>query len=546
MGNHTKAAPKAELKTADPIHCTNCQGALNCFSALLPTQDSESKLWQCEFCLHENVLKIEEGEIPRYPATEYVIMPPTTNTPVIEPMVIFCIDISGSMCVTTEVQGKVNIHSRAVTIGIAEELRALTEGQAQWLPGQNQNVSYISRMQCVQSAVHREIENLAKKFPRHRPVLITFNHDVTVFGSGPTDTYVITGDQLWDYDLVYNTAKQLKMNIGTASAAGDAMIDKVYRLEEGGSTALGPALLYAVGLASNAPGSKVLICTDGLANVGIGNLDVTDEEIALASSIYSKIANQAKENGTTVSVISIRGDDCSMESLGTLADATNGDVDIVDPIELGVKNVDVLSIPIVATNVEVSLHLRKGLMLVNGKSSVVEKYGNATEESDLTFSYRYERSFEPPSKNLLFQVQVKYTKMNGSRCMRVLTLPQHITVDRDVAEKGLMSSVVATHALHESATLAQLGDYQQARVNLISNQRLLQRGMATKRDQLEYINFIKQAEKLDGFMREAQHIESLIGTQRAQGITKKQNRDDAAARNIVKMKNVRRNAFTAE
>lgn len=33
-----------------------------------------------------------------------------------------------------------------------------------------------------------------------------------------------------------------------------------------------------------------------------------------------------------MNVISIRGDDCSMENLGAMADLTSGHVDIVDPL----------------------------------------------------------------------------------------------------------------------------------------------------------------------------------------------------------------------
>ena len=68
-----------------------------------------------------------------------------------------------------------------------------------------------------------------------------------------------------------------------------------FSLEEKGQTALGPALLLSVLLASRVPGSKVhpracvdtykiqivvcvlhkqvIICTDGLANRGVGSLD---------------------------------------------------------------------------------------------------------------------------------------------------------------------------------------------------------------------------------------------------------------------------------
>jgi hypothetical protein len=45
-------------------------------------------------------------------------------------------------------------------------------------------------------------------------------------------------------------------------------------LEETGPTALGPAIVTAIALAGEgAPGSTVIVCTDGLANVGLGAFD---------------------------------------------------------------------------------------------------------------------------------------------------------------------------------------------------------------------------------------------------------------------------------
>ena len=52
-------------------------------------------------------------------------------------------------------------------------------------------------------------------------------------------------------------------------------------IEETGPTALGPALLSSIALAAEgSPGSTVVLCTDGLANVGLGAFDgvVTEEE----------------------------------------------------------------------------------------------------------------------------------------------------------------------------------------------------------------------------------------------------------------------------
>lgn len=48
--------------------------------------------------------------------------------------------------------------------------------------------------------------------------------------------------------------------------------DRVKGLGTGGTTALGPALALCVGMASNFPSGEIILCTDGVSNVGVGNL----------------------------------------------------------------------------------------------------------------------------------------------------------------------------------------------------------------------------------------------------------------------------------
>ena len=48
---------------------------------------------------------------------------------------------------------------------------------------------------------------------------------------------------------------------------------KVQALQTGSTTALGPALALCVGMASNFPSAEVILCTDGVSNVGVGNLE---------------------------------------------------------------------------------------------------------------------------------------------------------------------------------------------------------------------------------------------------------------------------------
>jgi len=53
-----------------------------------------------------------------------------------------------------------------------------TTRESQWLPGENHNVTYITRLQALQAAVDHQLEQLAKDHPTRRAALISFNSEV--------------------------------------------------------------------------------------------------------------------------------------------------------------------------------------------------------------------------------------------------------------------------------------------------------------------------------------------------------------------------------
>ena len=71
------------------------------------------------------------------------------------------------------------------------------------------------------------------------------------------------------------------------------------------TTALGPALLLSVAMASQVRGSKVIICTDGMANVGLGNLSSYSRggvQYDEATEFYNDTARYASENGQVFNI----------------------------------------------------------------------------------------------------------------------------------------------------------------------------------------------------------------------------------------------------
>jgi len=107
------------------------------------------------------------------------------------------------------------------------------------------------------------------------------------------------------------------------------------------------------------------------------------------------------------------------------------------------------------------------------------------------------------------------------------------SADRVDVENALNARAVAVETIQRAAGLAHHGAYKQARVALVSTQRLLQRGMASGRGQEDYLRFVVSGEKLDAFMRESQALGDGA------------NRDDDASKSMFQMKSLSSQAFEA-
>ena len=109
--------------------------------------------------------------------------------------IVFCVDISGSMCTSVEVQGRHAIRNSQFS-RLNREFNA--ERSRQYLPGQSQNVTYISRLQSMQAAVDAQLQQMRERNPRRHVGIVTFNNEVHVVGDGTQPEVHIAGDRLSD------------------------------------------------------------------------------------------------------------------------------------------------------------------------------------------------------------------------------------------------------------------------------------------------------------------------------------------------------------
>lgn len=104
--NFSTLKDKLEIATGDPFYCEKCKAVFNHYSKYVE-KDNE-QIWKCEFCNHDNEIDISPEEEPKSKEVTYIVEAAAQiqdkkamgNK---EISVVFCMDQSGSMCVSEPV-----------------------------------------------------------------------------------------------------------------------------------------------------------------------------------------------------------------------------------------------------------------------------------------------------------------------------------------------------------------------------------------------------------------------------------------------------------
>ncbi|OCT70919.1 circularly permutated Ras protein 1 isoform X2 [Xenopus laevis] len=413
-----------------PSLCSNCSAAL---SKVNPVQ--ENKTWCCVFCGCENTMPAGT-HIENFTEDQICLSDPMPGqTPDDDSILIFCVDISGSMSVTSEIENDMSFNG-------------------------NQAL-YITRMEALKSGLLQSLDYLYSQHPKKRVVLITFSDQVMIYGDGTSPPHILDDTELLDPDYLRSCGETQPMP-HTLEETLTALKSRIGSLYEMGATALGPAALVSIAMAAQKPGSKVIICTDGRANTYLGNLDDIAEEHAYQSSrlFYSNLAGLALRHSVVVSVLTIEGTDCRLPELGQLADKTGGKVNIVHPLNLAQEFQSILEEEINATDVNVRVYLPSYMYFVyEGHSApILERtIGSTTPDTVLSMEFDIHSSKIQDAlrhSQLPVQVQLTFCLPDGRRSHRILTHRRPVTNDSLAALEALNMSVLQIHSAQISAHLA--------------------------------------------------------------------------------------------
>ncbi|KAM6964183.1 circularly permutated Ras protein 1-like isoform 2-T2 [Tautogolabrus adspersus] len=481
----------------EPTSCSQCGSVLDSYY--------DNVVNSCYFC-QPNDLTSSPSE-PQSPLTGYkdglfVLNPDEKLLCAEDALLLFCIDISGSMSITS---------------------------------------------QFVQEAVLQCVQRLSEQKPELRVGLITFNYQVTLHGYENFTSHFLRGAELADINYLKEAAASFPIP-PPLSQTKDCLQRQVQGLSESGTTALGPAALLTIAMASRQPGSKVIICTDGKANTDLGNLEVEDNDARtlLSSTIfYQELGEYAANQGVTVSVLSIEGTDCRLDELGRLADRTGGTVVVASPNRLHPEFEHIIKNRTIATHCTVTLLLPQSLCVRGERESGhkgTREVGNVAPDTEITFQFgANESDAEAPASgsHVSIQLHVKYRQGNGQRMLRVITSDREVTDDSSTALSSLSLAIIQLNSSQASASLAVRGRFLDALKEGEPQRKLIERAIEhnlSAEDKQTYQEWVKTMEPIYNNIHNFTRRKSVISD--SQSLT------DAGAALLYTMKHSNRKSIS--
>jgi len=433
--------------------------------------------WVCDFCGHINEIENASNSFqPKDPEVFYALnqIQPSNINVNDDISVIFCLDNSGSMSSSIEIPANMSAQYENENIN-KEELEMLkavlspveyeAQLQAMRSPGMK---SHVTRKNCLIKAIQKELNKMKEESPNRKIGIVVFSDDVLVAGDGRYSPQFLSGGDLLNYDKCLEVGKA-SQNLMTqyVSQNFQTVINTYKDNPEKGKTALGPALVASVGLASTGkPGSMVILCTDGLANVGFGDLTIGDN---VEIGIYDKVSDLADESGVMINIMTIMGEQTSkLAILGKMAEKTNGNIERVNPSVINHEIRAMLNENIIGRKVFVTMYLPSFLRFVGedartlseGGSVCRKDMGNITETTKVSFKFavkgyvfKRKKKILKENKKILFQAQIKYLSLEGTEVLRVISSEFAITLDEEKALLNGNIGVIVNYAAYEIADL---------------------------------------------------------------------------------------------
>ena len=481
-----------------PIKCSKCNAIVNMYSNLNLIENDKYK-WECEFCKKVNEIILNKDSIPITKSIDYIIeQPKEIETPKIgekkvnlddDTSLIFCFDISGSMSqsynVSKDVFDKIkgNLNKKKFKY---EKVNYGSDSEDEDFGYDNyyySNLNSVTRLETLQAEITSNIKKITKDSPNVKVGLVTFSSAVSIYGDCFSKTINI--NELNDKEKIQKFGEEYSNLISNPiSKTSDKILSVLNSIEENGWTALGPGIVLSLSLLKNAKkGSRIFLCTDGLANEGIGKIeDKKDEkEIEKTKEFYENIGNEALEKGISINLITFKDQHSGIEILMKMVEKSGGEIMRVTPEQIVEDFSEMLQSNTIGMNTTLEIKLHNLLMfrnendeyLSNDNSNFKRLIGNVNSDMIDYFEFKFKKAKLISDMNINInevkkipiQCIIEYTDKNNGKYIKVFTELKTVSTNKDEILKIADFDVVSGNAIQKSAKLAMEGKFKDAQVN---------------------------------------------------------------------------------
>eukprot|EP00343_Euplotes_focardii_P000387 CAMPEP_0205801322 /NCGR_PEP_ID=MMETSP0205-20121125/3271_1 /ASSEMBLY_ACC=CAM_ASM_000278 /TAXON_ID=36767 /ORGANISM="Euplotes focardii, Strain TN1" /LENGTH=236 /DNA_ID=CAMNT_0053065875 /DNA_START=90 /DNA_END=797 /DNA_ORIENTATION=+ len=146
--------------------------------------------------------------------------------------------------------------------------------------------------------------------------------------------------------------------------------------------------------------------------------------------------------------------------------------------------------------------------------------GNVNEQAEVTFAYKLKDAEELKElegfdinelKEVPFQAQIEYCKLDGSKCIRIISRILQTTQDESQAKEETNLGIVAVNAAHQASTLTRQGKFREAQAVLMNNKKFIRENIKSEIDQNIYNNWTGEVEGLYTQIQEQVNKEEEAG-----------------------------------
>lgn len=482
----------AEIIKAVPLICKFCGGILTDHNRLKKV-DENTYRWQCEFCLNENLIEAKENKNK--------ISIEKIEKMTSEDLSLIFEEISKKK---EEEEGKENKKGK--------EKDAKPQNGKEKITGDSL-VAVIDisgsmqrgKLEAVKHSLIQTVKNIKVNAPGTFFTLITFTDFIEIFAT-PTNSIKISGDRELQSKSMLKKSLELSLKnikIGSVGEFADQWVKRIKSLRTVGWTALGPGLysgqivLEKKVLDDRRKNARIILLTDGLANVGIGRVEGVPEKNAL--EFYTELANECLKLGLIIDVIGVADPDNSvaLNIIGRITDITGGEMALIKPEQIE-SSMDTLSSKrYLARNAILRVFTPDNLELqdISGayiSGGIPKKPGSpiilGALDPDREIYLRFVQLKEINEKKIPIQIQLNYIDQNNVEKVRVIRTNIETTDNLDEYSSGYDAELYTNFKIQEAGKFYQNYEVEKAHKVLDNLKNDLAKGHLKQSKNLESAN----------------------------------------------------------